>query len=229
MTHPTVAPQLRDLILHGLSEQYISRSCHDSIETGNHYQSVTLGDVETTGFRSHREELLDDIRFDGKSVLDLGSNLGELSRAARRRGAYLVDGIEYDPFFVELANAINAYNGTTRVSFYEGDITDRSTYRESYDIVLAFSVFIYIGQIMDMISLVTRDVLVLETHRLDGNLDATYLKTISPFFPHHRLVGDSEWGLPHGGVDRRAILAFAKSKHVLDSIVPELLGATAVS
>ena len=146
-----------------------------------------------------------------------------------RRGAHLVDGIEYDPFFVELANAINAYNGTTRVSFYEGDITDRSTYRESYDIVLAFSVFIYIGQIMDMISLITRDVLVLETHRLDGNLDATYLKTISPFFPHHRLVGDSEWGLPHGGVDRRAILAFAKSKHVLDSIVPELLGATAVS
>jgi SAM-dependent methyltransferase len=218
MKRPTIAPQLRELIMGGLGEQYISESCQDSIQTGNHYQSIRLRDEETVGFRSDREEILDRIPFAGRSVLDLGSNLGEISRGARARGARLVDGYEYDPFFVELANAINAFNATTRVSFYEKDITDPRVYAEGYDIVLAFSVFIYIGPIIDVISRVTGEVLVLETHRLDDNLDKTYLAPVSRVFPHHRIMGESEWGLPHEPSDRRAIVAFAKSADAIDRI-----------
>jgi len=105
---PTVKPALKQAILDAIALKYTSVSCKDGIETGNHYQSLTLGDEHTTGFRSGREGFLDQIDFRGKRVLDLGSNLGEISRAARARGAAVVDGYEYDLFFVELAQAINA-------------------------------------------------------------------------------------------------------------------------
>jgi SAM-dependent methyltransferase len=215
MTRPEIKPRLKDLILEALAADYISESCQDAIQTGNHYQSIRLGDEDTTGFRSDRQEFLDRISFTDRTVLDLGSNLGEVSRSARRRGARLVDGFEYDPFFVDIANAVNAYNGMTRVSFSQTDITDPSVYVESYDIVLAFSVFIYIRPLIDVIARITNELMVLETHRLDGNLKGTYLDPISRVFPYYRMIGESEWGLSHESSDTRAILAFAKRPDAL--------------
>src|SRR5216683_944855 len=104
---PTVKQDLKKLILEGLKRTYTS-SGKDGIKTGNHYQSVTLGDERTNGFRSDRGAFLDQIDFRGKRVLDLGANLGEISRAARARGAAVVDGFEYDTFFLEIAQLINA-------------------------------------------------------------------------------------------------------------------------
>jgi len=97
---PTFRPALRTLILDALALPYTSVSGKESIQTGNHYQSVTLGDERTEGFRSDRDVFLDQIDFRGRRVLDLGSNLGEISRAARARGAAAVDGYDSDPFFV---------------------------------------------------------------------------------------------------------------------------------
>src|SRR5437868_2125925 len=37
-----------------------------------------------------------------------------MSREARARCAVMVDGFEADPFFVEIANAVNAYDGAER-------------------------------------------------------------------------------------------------------------------
>ena len=79
-------PSLEKLIAEGLEANYIE-SCKDQIETGNHYQSVSLGTTTSLGFRASRERVLDLIDCRGATVLDLGSNLGELSRGARRRGA----------------------------------------------------------------------------------------------------------------------------------------------
>lgn len=214
-TPPTIKPDLKQLILGGLSAQYISESCAGGVETGNHYQSVWLGDEVTSGFRTQRYDLLDRISFEGKTVLDLGSNLGELSRAARARGAALVDGFEYDPFFVEMAGAINAYNGTTRVSFYERDITDPTVYREEYDLVLAFSVFIYIQDRLAEIAAKTRGLLVLETHRLDDNLESTYLESVSAFFSAFEFLGETEWGIRNEPSVRRAVIAFARDEESL--------------
>jgi SAM-dependent methyltransferase len=223
VTRPTIGPELRELILRGLGSPYISESGRDRVQTGNHYQSVTLGSETTAGFRSARGEVLDEIAFDGKEVLDLGSNLGELSRAARARGARLVDGYELDPFFVDLANAINAYNRTTRVSFHERDICDPAAYTSSYDIVLAFSVAHYIYSNLDVLARITRQLLVLETHRLDDNLESRYIGPLRPHFPVHQVLSASEWSLRGDASERRAVIAFAKDRRALASGLARVL------
>jgi 2-polyprenyl-3-methyl-5-hydroxy-6-metoxy-1,4-benzoquinol methylase len=124
---PSLKGELRELIARYLELYYVSESCKDGIRTENRYQSIRLGDLEIDGVRSIRDDFLDQVDFSGKRVLDLGSNLGELSRGARARGASLVDGFEHDPFFVELATAIDAYGQVSRVSHHERDITDPAT------------------------------------------------------------------------------------------------------
>jgi SAM-dependent methyltransferase len=214
---PTVKPALKKAILDAIGLAYTSVSGKDNIETGNHYQSLILGDERTVGFRSGREGFLDQIDFRRKRVLDLGANLGEISRAARALGAELVDGYESDPFFVELAQAINAYNGTTGVSFYERDITDPDSYRERYDIILALSVFTYVRPVLHRLAEMTNEALVIETHKLDGNLERDYLGPVAQFLPVYRVLGESEWGraLPEG--EKRAVIVFARDEPALKS------------
>ncbi len=214
---------LRDLILRGLGENYMSVTCMDGerIQTGNHYQSLALGDVRTRGFRDDRAYFLDQIDFTGKKVLDLGCNLGELSREARARGASLVDGFEYDPYFIEIGDLVNALTGTARVSFYERDIGDPEVYQEPYDMVLAFAVM---GQgaakAMDRIAEIT-DVLVLETHRLEGNFEDGYMNIVGRHFPHHRMLGESGWGGTFDRQEVRATLVFAKTEEALANALHE--------
>jgi 2-polyprenyl-3-methyl-5-hydroxy-6-metoxy-1,4-benzoquinol methylase len=210
MDTPSIKHELKDLILKSLNLNYTSESCMDSIKTGNHYQSLTLGEAQTVGFRTDRKDFLDEIKFEGKKVLDLGSNLGEISRAARARGACLVDGFEYDSYFLEIAHAVNAYNGVTRVSFYQRDITNPSVYEEHYDIVLAFSVFTYIHSVLERIADITDQLLILETHKLEGNLDSQYLKPVSRHFPYYHVLGESEWGVRQDANEKRAVIVFAK-------------------
>jgi SAM-dependent methyltransferase len=217
---PTVRGEVAELLRRALSKDYISESCQDAIETGNHYQSVELGGAVSEGFRSSRSDLLDRIRFEGRSVLDLGSNLGEISRGARERGADLVDGFEYDSYFVEMANLLNAYHGTTRVSFYERDITDAGIYTETYDIVMALSVFIYARPVMETLAKITRDAFVLETHRIDGNLESFYLDAVLPHFPVYETLGETEWGNPHEDDDVvRSVMVFARDRSTLDAVL----------
>lgn len=217
MTRPSFDPKLRELILDALEDPYVSESSSDRIETGNHYQSVRLGSETTAGFRSARSEILDEISFHGKEVLDLGSNLGELSRAARMRGARLVDGYESDPFFVDLAYAINAYNRTSRVSFFERDITNPMSYTGEYDIVLAFSVAHYVYSVLGILARITRELLVVETHRLDNNLETRYIAPLRPYFPFHQVLGTSEWSLSGAESEHRAVVAFATDERALAS------------
>jgi SAM-dependent methyltransferase len=212
-----IKKEFKELILRCLSANYMGESCKDGIKTLNHYQSVALGEIQTTGVRTDRSKFLDQIDLQGKRVLDLGSNLGEVSRAARVRGACLVDGFEYDQYFVEIANLINAYNGTTRVSFYQRDITDPLVYDEHYDVVLAFSVFVYIHPVLEQIASITDQLLVLETHKLEGNLDSYYLKPVLQYFPCYRILGESEWMADHGDSGKRAIIAFAKEESAMAS------------
>src|SRR5438132_3026766 len=212
---PSVKQELRKLIVDGLERAYTS-SGKDGIETGNHYQSVTIGDEHTKGFRSDRGSFLSQIDFRGKRVLDLGSNLGELSREARARGANLVDGFEYDPYYVELAQLLNAYNGTTGVSFYQCDITDPRTYLEHYDVVLAFSVFTYIAGVLQRLSQITDEALVVETHKLDGNLETAYLAPIRKFLPVYEVLGESDWGRSLSERQTRAVIVFARTKLALE-------------
>jgi len=207
--------QLEELIRWCLGLEYISESSKDRIKTGNHYQSVRLGDTTTSGFRSDRTCFLEKINFDSKTVLDLGSNLGELSRAARTRGASLVDGFEYDPFFVEVAQLLNVYNSTTRVSFFERDITVEASYDGRYDIVMAFSVWTYVAPMLGAIGRIT-DVFLLETHNLLGNLEKDYIDRLGDVFPRHITLGESDWGKSQDPSGRRAVVLCAKSDTALE-------------
>ena len=211
---PTARPQLEELIRVSLGLPYVS-SGKEGIETGNHYQSVSIGDAKTSGFRSDRSAFLNRVDFRGRKVLDLGSNLGELSRSARARGADVVDGFEYDPFFVEVAHLLNAYNFTTRVSFFQRDITDPKVYVGHYDIVMAFAVWTYVRPILSSISRIT-EALLLETHKLNGNLERDYTTPISRFFPHTTVLGESDWGRTQDPGGGRAVLLCAKTGAALE-------------
>jgi len=145
----------------------------------------------------------------------LGSNLGEISRAARARGAALVDGYEYDPFFVEMAQVLDAYNGTTGVSFFQRDITDPEIYVDHYDLVLAFSVFTYIHPVLERLAEITDEALVVETHKLDGNLDKGYLAPVRRFLPIYKVLGESDWGRALPANERRAVVVFARDEACL--------------
>src|SRR3712207_1719470 len=113
--------ELKNIFFRSLGASYVSGKFTDGTKTGHHYQSVFLREIQAARFLTAQSKFLDQIDFEGKKVLDLGSNLGEVSRAARLRGAYLVDGFEYDKYFLQTAQLINAYNDVTRVSFYQRD------------------------------------------------------------------------------------------------------------
>jgi hypothetical protein len=104
------------------------------------------------------------------------------------------------------------------VSFFQRDITDNSVYQEEYDLVLGFSVFVYIRPVLQAIRAITRKLFVLETHHLSNNLETVYLSAITPFFPHYRLLGETDWGTSKAPSDKRAVLAFAHDPNHLDTI-----------
>lgn len=228
ITSPTLREELERIIRTSLNVRYTSESCCDRIKTGNGYQSIQLGSSLTRGFRTDRRHFLDRIRFEGKKVLDLGSNLGEISRSIRSRGAWLVDGFEYDTYFLEIARAANALNGVTRVSFFQHDITDCSIYKEKYDIVVAFSVFIYARKVLAEIASITEQLFVLETHKLEGDLESSYLEPVRKFFPFYKILGESEWGGSFDKSEKRVVIAFAKSQELLRAALAEQVPEMAV-
>ena len=216
---PSIKEELKSVILKGLRVNYDSQVG----KRGNRYQTITLGDVEVHGQRTDRSEMLDQVDFEGKKVLDLGCNFGQVSRGARSRGAYLVDGYEIDPFFLEIARAISAYEEETRVSFYRRDIADPSSYVEHYDIVLAFSVWAFLSHSLDKVAEITEQLLIVETHELEQTMVredhcpgappspsslSDYLAQASTWFPCHRILGSTDG-------QRRAIIAFAKDESAL--------------
>jgi SAM-dependent methyltransferase len=215
---------LRELIETALGLNYISESGRGGIQTGNHYQSVRLGDARTAGFRSDRREFLDRIDFRGRSVLDLGANLGEMSRAACERGAARVVAIEYDDFFVAVARAINLLNGHEPIEVRQGDVGDPAAFDEPFDIVLAFSVYQYIGPVIEAVSSIAAELLVVETHKLEGNLASHYMAPISRHLPSSRFLGLSDWG-GEGQEGERAVVAFARSDSALGRVVDAPTGA----
>jgi hypothetical protein len=107
------------------------------------------------------------------------------------------------------------------VSFYERDMADPATYRELYDVVLAFSAFRFIADHLDRLAAIT-EVLVVETHELKGNFDERYLVPLTEHFPAFRMLGESEVErLRAGGV--RAVGVFARDESaLLGALAPAL-------
>lgn len=62
------------------------------------------------------------IDFKGKSVADLGSNLGHFSRRAARQGAQVVHGYDLDDRLSQAARLLTALRGIDNVHFHSCDI-----------------------------------------------------------------------------------------------------------
>jgi 16S rRNA G966 N2-methylase RsmD len=58
----------------------------------------------------------------GKTVLDLGSQLGSMGLETRYRGAINVLGVEFVPEYVDCANALVEYNEVDNTKFVIGDL-----------------------------------------------------------------------------------------------------------
>jgi SAM-dependent methyltransferase len=215
-----LVPELGDVATEALQAPYSSFSSTDQSETGIGYQAVAIGDVTTRGHRKERGHVLDLLDLQDKRVLDLGSNVGEMSRHARARGARRVDGFEYDPYFIEVANLLNVIADTTRVSFFQRDISDPEVYAERYDVVMAFSVMRFMVGCLDQIAQIT-DVLLVEAHTLGGNFDRR-LRRLAQRFPAYRMLGESDIRpeIPH---DLRPVILFARDEeHLIAALAPHL-------
>lgn len=178
--------------------------------TGNHYQSIRLGDEYVYGFRSAREDIFAGIDFKGKSVLDLGCNFGEMSRHASRKGARSVQGYEYDPYFVKLGNYINVYNGIDNVKITQGDITKKYILEKNYDIILAFSVFKMLGNLVEELVNATNEILVVETHSLSHENLGKFIDNLAPKFNQTFVYQASELSIQDKSEEIRAVIIFAK-------------------
>ena len=213
---PSFIDEYKKIIINAMNKPYVARSNHEAIKTGNSYQTIDFGDVEKRGGRTNRINYLYQIDFQGKTVLDLGANTGENSRIVRKLGASLVDGIEYDPLFVEIGRAINAVSGMTRVSLFQGDCTNPGEFEGMhYDIVLALAVWVYLGKTIKDVAAIT-DLLVFETHTLDHGMES-YYEPVLKYFPYAVSLGYSDKPIdPHKS---RMFVIFGKKQEDIEKLI----------
>jgi SAM-dependent methyltransferase len=166
---PSIRDDLKALILEALGDD----ASHLLADT-----ETSLGEVEAS--------LLDGIVLAGKTVLELGAGMGERARAARARGAALVDGFEPDPQRVALARLLSAYHHTSRVFFHQQDDVLQDSSQE-YDVVLALSGFALVRDRLDAIASVTRGVFLTELPASDPDR-STALASVRASFPFHELL-----------------------------------------
>jgi len=123
-------------------------------ERSQNYQSYWLNGDWVDGTRKipHRFDKMQLPQdFKGKSVLDLGCQMGSMAMEAWRRGARKVTGLEYQSEFVDCARDIARANGFY-VNFQVMDLTEinrcseyiKSYYPEGVDIVFGLSLYKHI-------------------------------------------------------------------------------------
>ena len=85
---------------------------------------------------------IDQENMRGKTVVDLGSNIGAMSFTALEYGASSVLGLEFDKDKVELAHQVSCYNGLTNAEFRQANIDtlDPVSMGGPFDIVFCLAV-----------------------------------------------------------------------------------------
>jgi len=174
-----------------------SISCHENLATGPKYQHI---EVDTHGYRAfrsnEREKFIKAIDHADARVLDIGCNMGVTSRYIASLGAREVIGIEYEPYFVAIANLINTSLGEETVRFLQRDATDPATYARigRFDIVYSLSSFNYVQHVMPQVAGITDRYFVIETHRALAGTFARTNKAISDYFKYYRIMGFTDHG-----------------------------------
>lgn len=205
--------ELKTVILNGLKQNATSQSnVPGRTITGNRYQTVDLGDVVVPGFRDRRDDLFVGLDFTGKTVCDLGANLGETARDMARRGADRVDAYEYDRFFTMLGSLISIYNGQPNVFHYAEDVSQPGFMKRQYDICAALAVYAYIEKNTEYVTSKVNQYLIVETHEVDKNWHARYVGKLGKKFPHWGCFGIIRHGDTMDSNKRRLRLIFSRER-----------------
>jgi hypothetical protein len=128
----------------------------------------TLSDFGLLGSRDmqHRLEMLqlDKLDFTGKTVLDLGCNLGFFCHYAHQRGAKIITGVDV-PELIRPTEEIANWLGHWNIDFIGAELPKEvDGVGGPYDIVFAFSICNHVGGYRQWISDLCSDIMILEGH-----------------------------------------------------------------
>ncbi|MFD2112209.1 class I SAM-dependent methyltransferase [Thiorhodococcus fuscus] len=162
------------------------------------YQSFPeLGQISGARDCAQRIRMFDPVDFAGKSVLDLGCNLGGMLFEAGRLGATRLTGVEFEPALIERAEALNDRH-RAGIRFICADIEDifaTDVLDERYDTILLLAV-LYTSPFRDRNKLLSEiaqrcDVLYIEGH--NGQEFAWYFNLMewNTDFTTFRMMGRS--------------------------------------
>jgi SAM-dependent methyltransferase len=163
-----------------LQEKIMRMSAFPFKERSQNYQGYYIDGGYVRGTRDplHRFNVMNLKDLKGKSLLDLGCQMGSMAIEAYRRGAKRVTGIEYQPEYIECARDLTRYNGFY-INFQEMDLTNieatsnyiNSYYPEGVDIVFALSLYKHIkGALFDLLKKIKFKECYIESHNT-GNED----------------------------------------------------------
>jgi hypothetical protein len=144
-----------------LQEKIMRMAAFPFRERSQNYQGYYIdgGYVNGTRDPQHRFKAMGIKDLKGKSLLDLGCQMGSMAIEGYLRGARKVTGIEYQKEYVECARDLARYNGFY-INFQEMDLTSteatadyiNSYYPEGVDTVFALSLYKHIkGSLFDLL------------------------------------------------------------------------------
>lgn len=134
------------------------------------YQSIFEGETELVSGRRpdirERIQLMDQGDLKGKTVLDLGCNIGNNCFVAVQAGATSAAGVDYSPKLISAAIRLNSYFAAD-CSFYVYDLNKEMVDVESADTVFCFSLVKHLQQREGLYQTIlnkTKNVLYFEGH-----------------------------------------------------------------
>lgn len=139
--------------------------------SGIAYQAVPELDINGTRNLEHRLSVLrlDEVEFSGKSVLDLGCNLGAFSRLAYDKGARRIVGVDH---VADLAYEISNWLGYWNIDFLDrslmmingGDIAAALGGIDKFDIVFSMAIHNYMKGDVDWMADLCKETFIFEGH-----------------------------------------------------------------
>lgn len=128
-----------------------------------------LGDFPAFKWEKIKDDIPDDL--DGVDVLDIGCNAGFYSLKLAQRGAR-VTGIDLDPNYLKQAEwAVEQFGLADRITLKQQQVYDLAGDDTQYDLVWFMGVFYHLRYpvlAMDIISRITKDMMVFQTLTMPG-------------------------------------------------------------
>ena len=130
------------------------------------YQELSFFGVPGDRNLEHRARVmrLDEIDFAGKTVFDIGCNMGQFCHEADKRGARKVVGADRE-YIASIAREIANWVGRWNIDIFSLNLPEEiDEVDETFDVVFAFSMFNPLGGYASWIPALTHDILLVEGH-----------------------------------------------------------------